>query len=165
MFWILLFIKFCTFWRLKFRKSTKSREPKMARVAFLELLDPSKLVSRKIWVTKKSWHFITLSMWLCTQCENSKNLLSIYSNFLQYLYWKQMSKAATLIQTKYRRYCEHKRFKKSQEAATCIQNYYRTYKEHQGQSGSRSRESTPSAGIKWVHAFFKMSARATADVY
>ena len=59
-----------------------------------------------------------------------------------------MSKAATLIQTKYRRYCEHKRFKKSQEAATCIQNYYRTYKEHQGQSGSRSRESTPSAGIK-----------------
>ena len=66
-----------------------------------------------------------------------------------------MSKAATLIQTKYRRYCEHKRFKKSQEAATCIQNYYRTYKEHQGQSGSRSRESTPSAGIKWVHAFFK----------
>ena len=61
-----------------------------------------------------------------------------------------MSKAATLIQTKYRRYCEHKRFKKSQEAATCIQNYYRTYKEHQGQSGSRSRESTPSAGIKYV---------------
>ena len=60
-----------------------------------------------------------------------------------------MSKAATLIQTKYRTYCEHKRFKKSQDAATCIQNYYRTYKEHQGQSGgSRSRESTPSAGIK-----------------
>ena len=91
-----------------------------------------------------------------TQCVNNKNLLSLDTCiFLQYLYWKQMSKAATLIQNKYRRYCEHKRFKKSQEAATCIQNYYRTYKEHQGQSGSRSRESTPSAGIKWVHAFLK----------
>lgn len=65
---------------------------------------------------------------------------------LQYLYWKQMSKAATLIQTKYRRYCEHKRFKKSQEAATCIQTFYRTYKEGQ----SRSRESTPTtAGLKY----------------
>jgi hypothetical protein len=58
-----------------------------------------------------------------------------------------MSKAATLIQTKYRRYCEHKRFQKSQEAATCIQNYYRTYKELQT-SGTRSRESTPSTGLK-----------------
>ena len=57
-----------------------------------------------------------------------------------------MSKAATLIQTKYRRYCEHKRFKKSQEAATCIQTFYRTYKEGQ----SRSRESTPTtAGLKY----------------
>ena len=56
-----------------------------------------------------------------------------------------MSKAATLIQTKYRRYCEHKRFKKSQEAATCIQTFYRTYKEGQ----TRSRESTPTAGLKY----------------
>ncbi len=60
-----------------------------------------------------------------------------------------MSKAATVIQNKYRTYCEHKRFKKSQEAATCIQNYYRTYKEHQGggapggRTAGSSRESTP----------------------
>ena len=64
-----------------------------------------------------------------------------------------MAKAATVIQNKYRTYCEHKRLKKSQEAAMCIQNYYRTYKEHQGQiksSASRSsRESTPSSsGLK-----------------
>ena len=80
----------------------------------------------------------------------------IYSfRYKQYLYWKQMAKAATVIQNKYRTYCEHKRLKKSQEAAMCIQNYYRTYKEHQGQiksSASRSsRESTPSSsGLKWV---------------
>lgn len=59
-----------------------------------------------------------------------------------------MAKAATLIQNKYRTYCEHKRFKKSQEAAMCIQSYYRTYKEHQGKSRS-SRESTPTTGLKY----------------
>ena len=70
----------------------------------------------------------------------------------QYLYWKQMANAATVIQNKYRTYCENKRFKKSKDAAMCIQSYYRTYKEHQtGRSSIRSsRESTPStsAGIK-----------------
>ena len=81
-----------------------------------------------------------------------------HSLLFQYLYWKQMAKAATVIQTKYRTYCEHKRFKKSQEvAAMCIQNYYRTYKEHQGGGGGgggskarSSRESTPTTGLKWV---------------
>ena len=67
----------------------------------------------------------------------------------QYCYWKQMAKAATLIQNKYRLYCEHKRHKKSQQAATCIQNYYRNYKEHQ-QRQTGSKESTPTTGIKWV---------------
>ena len=60
-----------------------------------------------------------------------------------------MAKAATLIQNKYRLYCEHKRHKKSQQAATCIQNYYRNYKEHQ-QRQTGSKESTPTTGIKWV---------------
>ena len=60
-----------------------------------------------------------------------------------------MAKAATLIQNKYRLYCEHKRFKKSQQAATCIQNYYRNYKEHQNQT-RKEKESTPSAGLKFV---------------
>ena len=74
-----------------------------------------------------------------------------YSFLFQYCYWKQMAKAATLIQNKYRLYCEHKRFKKSQQAATCIQNYYRNYKEHQNQTRSRmyeEKESTPTTGIK-----------------
>ena len=73
-------------------------------------------------------------------------------NIFQYLYWKQMANAATVIQNKYRTYCENKRFKKSKDAAMCIQSYYRTYKEHQtGRSSIRSsRESTPStsAGLK-----------------
>ena len=66
-----------------------------------------------------------------------------------------MANAATLIQNKYRLYCEHKRFKKSQQAATCIQNYYRNYKEHQNQTQNKTRsrnyeekESTPATGIK-----------------
>ena len=49
--------RFCTFWRLIFRKSTKSRDPRMAKTAFLELLESPKLVSRKIWVTKKILKF------------------------------------------------------------------------------------------------------------
>ena len=74
-----------------------------------------------------------------------------------------MARAATVIQTKYRTYCEHKRrYRKTQQesaAATCIQNYYRTYKEHQGGgaggvpgsggvSKRSSREATPTAGLK-----------------
>ena len=69
----------------------------------------------------------------------------------QYCYWKQMAKAATLIQNKYRLYCEHKRLKRSQQAASCIQNYYRNYKEHQDQNRNRNyaqKESTPTSGIK-----------------
>ena len=43
-------LKFCTFWRLKFTKLTKFRTPKMATLTDLQLLDPSKLLSRKIWM-------------------------------------------------------------------------------------------------------------------
>ena len=67
-----------------------------------------------------------------------------------------MAKAATLIQNKYRLYCEHKRFKKSQQAATCIQNYYRNYKEHQNQT-RKEKESTPSAGLKFVSSLRQFS--------
>lgn len=51
-----------------------------------------------------------------------------------------MTRAAMVIQNRFRSYCEHKRFKKSQEAAVCIQNYYRHYKEF-GQS-------SPCPGLK-----------------
>lgn len=41
--------------------------------------------------------------------------------FFQYMYYKQMTKAAQLIQSQYRNYCEHKRFKKWKESdADCI---------------------------------------------
>ena len=40
---------------MQFTKSTKFRAPKMAKLAILELLDSPKLISRKIWVTEKSW--------------------------------------------------------------------------------------------------------------
>ena len=87
-------------------------------------------------------------MFKILQSIHEENFLYI----LQYLYWKQMANAATVIQNKYRTYCENKRFKKSKDAAMCIQSYYRTYKEHQtGRSSVRSsRESTPStsAGVK-----------------
>ena len=39
---------FGTFWRLKFTKVTNFRASKMAKMAFLELLDSLKLISRKI---------------------------------------------------------------------------------------------------------------------
>ena len=87
--------------------------------------------------------------YLCSIVHNNP----AYSFLFQYCYWKQMANAATLIQNKYRLYCEHKRFKKSQQAATCIQNYYRNYKEHQNQTRNRmyeEKESTPTTGIKYA---------------
>ena len=55
--WILIFMKFCSFWRLKFTKVTNFRAPKMAKAAFLDLQNSPKLISRKIWMTEKSWNF------------------------------------------------------------------------------------------------------------
>lgn len=65
---------------------------------------------------------------------------------LQYAYFKQMTRAAMVIQNGFRSYCEHKRFKKSQEAAVCIQNYYRNYREQGGRGGSR--EGTPNNAVQ-----------------
>ena len=47
-------------WRLRSIKCTKFRAPKMA---LLELLDSPKLISRKIWMTEKSWNFHTVYGW------------------------------------------------------------------------------------------------------
>ena len=55
--WILSFMIFCTFCRLNFTQATKFRSPKMVKTSNLELLDCPELISRKIWVTEKSWNY------------------------------------------------------------------------------------------------------------
>ena len=51
-------LNFWTFWRLK-TKLTKSKVPK---IAVLEYLVSSKLISRKIWVVEKLWNFHTVML-------------------------------------------------------------------------------------------------------
>ena len=53
-------LNFCTFWKLKFTKSTKFRAPKIAKMAVSELLVSPKLISRNIWVIEKSCNFHTV---------------------------------------------------------------------------------------------------------
>ena len=50
-------MNFCTLWRLKFTKLTNFKAPKMIKTPVLVLLNSPKLISRKIWMTKKSWNF------------------------------------------------------------------------------------------------------------
>ena len=69
--WILIFMKFCSFWRLKFTKVTNFRAPKMAKAAFLDLQNSPKVISRKIWMTEKTWNFPTV----LPQCGNYRMLL------------------------------------------------------------------------------------------
>jgi len=57
---VLIFMNFCIFWRLEFTKSTKIRAPEIAKTAVLLLLDSPKLISRKIWMTEKTWNFHTV---------------------------------------------------------------------------------------------------------
>ena len=60
---------FCTFWKLKFIKSTEFRAPKMVKMTFLALLDSAKLISRKIWMI---WKILK-----CQHCETFRSLVSI----------------------------------------------------------------------------------------
>ena len=55
----------CNFWRLKLTKSTKFRaKKKLEKTAFFALLDPLKLISRKIWVIEKSWNLRNVPFFL-----------------------------------------------------------------------------------------------------
>nr|XP_042905044.1 calmodulin-binding transcription activator 1-like isoform X2 [Parasteatoda tepidariorum] len=83
-----------------------------------------------------------------------------YRRYKQYMYYKQMTKAAQLIQSQFRNYCEHKRFKKWKESdADCIspalgsspspsaaslQSLYWTLAESERRLSS-SREGTPTS--------------------
>ena len=58
--WFLWIFVFCTYENWIFTKSTKLRSSKMAKMAVLQLLNPPKLVSRKIWVTPKPWNCVLL---------------------------------------------------------------------------------------------------------
>ena len=53
--WILTFVNFCTI--------NKFKATKIVNMAVLELLDSPKLISRKIWMTQKSWYFHTVLMY------------------------------------------------------------------------------------------------------
>ena len=57
---IWFFMNFCTFWILIFTKLAKFTALKIAKMAFFELLQPSKSISRKIWVTENCWIFHTV---------------------------------------------------------------------------------------------------------
>ena len=50
--WIFIFWSFSSFWMLKSTKLTKFRASKMAKTAFLELLDSHTLIWQKIWMTE-----------------------------------------------------------------------------------------------------------------
>ena len=56
------FMNFYNFEGWNLTISTKLIATKMAKTAFLELLDARKLISRKIWMIEKSWNFHTVKL-------------------------------------------------------------------------------------------------------
>ena len=67
--WILTFMNFCTFWRLKCTKWTKFAAPKVAKMAVFALLKSTNSISRKISEIQKSWSFHTVH---CALWKNEK---------------------------------------------------------------------------------------------
>ena len=74
-FWF--FMNFCT---LLFQIHN-IRAPKMAKMAILETLDSKKKISRKIWMTVKSWNFHTVSCRLLLWHFTKRQILSGVSTF------------------------------------------------------------------------------------
>ena len=88
--WILIFLNFCTFWRLKFPKSTKFGAPKMEKMAILQLGKSPKLISRKIRVIEKSWNFHIVKLtWLW---QNTLRKLFVFGHLHFYLQNKKWQK-------------------------------------------------------------------------
>ena len=59
--WILIFMNFGSFWSLKFTKFTNLEPLKCQKTADLELQEPPKMVSRKIWVSENS---VIFTLWV-----------------------------------------------------------------------------------------------------
>lgn len=90
---------------------------------------------------------------------NDESVFLLY--LLQYVYLKQMTKAAVVIQNQFRSYYEHKRFKKNMEspstssnssssvglASAAVAAAYRNYRETSitASSARQSREGTPTS--------------------
>ena len=54
------FYDFWTFWKVQFTKLTKFWDHTLAKTAVLGLLDSPKQISRKVWMTEKSWNLYTV---------------------------------------------------------------------------------------------------------
>ncbi|XP_054165100.1 calmodulin-binding transcription activator 2-like [Oppia nitens] len=98
---------------------------------------------------------------------------SYYRRYKHYIYYRQMTKAAQVIQNQYRNYCEHKRFKKSipghqlsytqsaisggdssgQSASATVSSYICNYSDCDPVIPCKSsREGTPLSGLKRTYS-------------
>jgi hypothetical protein len=79
------------------------------------------------------------------------------------MYYRQITRAAQVIQSNYRNYCEHKRFKKSinQEVYTLVDgngqqvnSFTCNYSDCDQMQCKNSREGTPFSGLKYYFKYF-----------
>ena len=82
---ILILMNFCIFWKLKFTKVKKFRAPNWQTMAVVVFLDSPNSISRKIWVTEKSWTFHTVCF---LNCVNKSALWITMFTFLKVILGK-----------------------------------------------------------------------------
>ena len=79
------FNKFLYFLKAENYQIKQVKSPKMAKTAFLELLDSPKLISRKIWITEKFKIFHAVKIKQDAQSEMTKFLNPLRFNFVNFL--------------------------------------------------------------------------------